>query len=66
MLDILGVSPQDSLMVGDHPLDILTGQRVGAMTLGVTCGHASRDQLKAASPDGILEHCGQLITPNQP
>ena len=61
MLAILNVAPQHSLMVGDHPLDILTGQRVGTMTAGVTCGHASHAQLQAAGPDIVLEHCGLLL-----
>ena len=66
MLEILHVAPQDSLMVGDHPMDILTGQRAGAMTAGVTCGHCSYDRLKAANPDEILEHCGKLLMPDLP
>ena len=61
MLDILHVAPQDSLMVGDHPMDILTGKRAGAMTAGVTCGHCPQAQLLAAEPDIILDHCGQLV-----
>ena len=66
MLEILGVAPQDSLMVGDHPMDILTGQRAGTMTAGVTCGHCAYDRLKAAGPDDILAHCGKLVLPNLP
>ncbi len=66
MLEILDVAPQDSLMVGDHPMDILTGQRAGTMTAGVTCGHCAYDRLKAAGPDDILAHCGKLVLPNLP
>lgn len=66
MLDMLGVAPQDSLMVGDHPMDILTGRRAGTMTLGVTCGHCSQDQLRAAGPDAIMEHCGLLAPHSAP
>ena len=61
MLDILGVMPKDSLMIGDHPMDILTGKRAGTMTLGVTCGHASRARLQEAGADLILEHCGLIF-----
>ncbi len=63
MLDILGVAPQNSLMVGDHPMDILTGQRAGTMTAGVVCGHSSYEQLRSAAPDAVLEHCGRLMLP---
>lgn len=61
MLDILGVTPKESLMVGDHPLDILTGKRAGTMTMGVTCGHASYARLREAEPDLILAHCGLIF-----
>lgn len=61
MLNLLRSGPAQSLMVGDHPLDILTGQRAGTMTVGVTCGHASFAQLQTAKPNVILEHCGQLL-----
>lgn len=61
MLAILGVAPQHSLMIGDHPMDILTGQRAGTMTAGVACGHSSYEQLRAAAPDAVLEHCGRLV-----
>lgn len=63
MLDILKTPPENALMVGDHPLDILTGKRAGTMTLGVTCGHASYELLREAEPDLILENCGCLLRP---
>ena len=66
MLELLRSTPPKSLMVGDHPMDILTGQRAGTMTVGVTCGQASRAQLQAANPDVILEHCGQLVVGQLP
>ena len=66
MLAILGVAPQNSLMVGDHPMDILTGQRAGTMTAGVACGHCSRALLLEARPDAVLEHCGRLVAALDP
>ncbi len=63
MLDILKTPPQNGLMVGDHPLDILTGKRAGTMTLGVACGHSSYKLLREAGPDLILEHCGRILQP---
>ena len=66
MLALLRAAPAKSLMVGDHPMDILTGQRAGTRTVAVTCGHASYEQLLAAKPNLILGHCGELIDESRP
>ena len=66
MLALLRAAPAKSLMVGDHPMDILTGQRAGTRTVAVTCGHASYEQLLAAKPNLILAHCGELIGESRP
>jgi len=59
-LDRLGVVPQRTIMVGDHPIDIETGRRAGTMTAGVATGRVSRAELAAAGADTTFEHLGQL------
>jgi len=52
----LGVAPAECCMVGDAPFDILIGKNGGAgMTVGITHGYNSRNDLLAADPDYIVD-----------
>ena len=59
-LRLMGVPPEEALMVGDHPIDILTGQTAGSMTCGVASGRISREELARAGADLTFDHVGQL------
>ncbi len=59
-LEILGVPPEEALMVGDHPLDIETGQRAGTRTAGVASGRVSREALGAAGADYTASDAREL------
>jgi phosphoglycolate phosphatase-like HAD superfamily hydrolase len=56
----MGVSPTSCLMVGDTKVDILTGKKVGAQTVGVLCGFGERMELERAGADLILENTVEL------
>lgn len=62
LLDRLGVSERHALMVGDHPMDILAGKRVGMRTAGVLTGRTTREELEKAGADYVLESASQLAT----
>lgn len=57
----LGISPGESLVVGDTVFDLRMGRNAGCRTCGVTYGNQSREQLLNESPDylvdSILELC---------
>jgi phosphoglycolate phosphatase len=53
LLDELGVSPSDAVMVGDTKGDIDTGKANGVHTIGVAWGYGSREELSEA--DEICE-----------
>lgn len=55
-LQLAGVAAEHAIMVGDHPMDIVTGKAAGTMTAGVTSGHASAAALSAESPDYLTEN----------
>lgn len=55
-----GVSPEDTLMIGDSQVDIETGKRAGVRTCGVTYGHAGRASLETAQADWIIDDLSQL------
>lgn len=56
----LGYSPEDALVVGDMPVDILMGSRAGAATVGVTYGNSNRPELTEAGADYVLDDFAQL------
>lgn len=57
----MGVQPFSCLMVGDTVMDILTGKRAGAQTVGVLCGFGEKNELERAGADLILENTIELI-----
>ena len=48
----------ETLVVGDMPVDILMGERAGAFTCGVTYGNSTREALKEAGANHILDDFG--------
>lgn len=47
----LGVPPEEALMSGDHPMDVIVGKRVGSKTAALATGEASYEDLAAENPD---------------
>ncbi len=67
-LALLDILPQNALMVGDHPMDILVGQRAGTLSAGVAGGHSEAFMLQKAQADfvfpglaGLMAHLGVII-----
>ncbi len=60
-LERLGHGTQDSLMVGDHPMDIQVGKRAGVRTAGVASGFTSCQRLAEEGPDMLAEDAGELM-----
>ena len=56
----LGYAPDETLVVGDMPVDILMGKGAGARTCAVTYGNASREELAAAGADLIIDDFAEL------
>lgn len=56
----LGVPPQDCVMIGDTTLDMLSGKRAGAQTVGVLSGFGLREDLERSGADIILDSCAEL------
>lgn len=56
----LGVDPHSILMVGDTTVDIKTGRRAGAQTLGVLCGFGTEKELIRSGADLILPSTADL------
>ena len=58
----LGYGPDETLVVGDMPVDIQMGAGAGALTCGVTYGNASRAALSAAGAHLIIDDFSQMLT----
>jgi phosphoglycolate phosphatase len=52
--------PEETLFVGDMQHDIETAQHGGIHSCAVLTGYNTLDQLRAAKPDLIVEHLGEL------
>lgn len=60
-LDMLGVSPENALMVGDHPMDIRAGKAAGTATAGVGSGATPAARLAEEHPDHLAADAGELF-----
>lgn len=54
-MDALGVTPAETVFVGDMHFDVLAGQAAGVITLAVTTGYQSRAALEALSPHAVYD-----------
>lgn len=61
-LESLSVRGERALMVGDHPLDVVTGKAVGAFTAAVLRPGETPDRYADVSPDLVLTSVLQLRT----
>ena len=60
LLDRLGVTPEDALMIGDNEHDAATARAAGVLVLLMSYGYA-RLPLAEIDADGILERFGDLL-----
>ena len=61
ILEALHFSLEETLVVGDMPVDILMGLNAGTYTCGVTYGNASREELQQADAHYIIDNFPLLI-----
>ncbi len=68
---ILGVMPDECVVVGDTEADVRAGKAAGARTIGVTWGYGTRASLESAGVDYLIETPDALppllraLTPNR-
>lgn len=59
---MVGVLPEECVMVGDTVVDVIAGKSAGAKTVGVLCGFGTQDELIRAGADLILPSTADLIS----
>ena len=57
----LGADCKTTMVIGDHPLDIIAGLRADTLTGGVSSGKISADQLKNAGAHYVADNCISLF-----
>ena len=60
ILEELGVRPDRAMMIGDSPVDVLTGRNADMATCGVTYGMGS-EKLKEVSADILIDDMRELV-----
>jgi phosphoglycolate phosphatase len=60
VMKTLGVRGEETVMVGDHTLDVQAGKKVGMMTVGVLTGRIKRGEFKRAGADTVLEDATEI------
>ena len=50
----LKISGGESVMVGDHPIDVQAGKKVGMKTIGVLTGRTKKEEFEKAGADYVL------------
>jgi phosphoglycolate phosphatase len=61
VLKRLGAEPSHSIMIGDREQDIMAGRHNGTMTIAVTWGYGSADEIRQANPDHICNSPAQVV-----
>ena len=59
-LSELGADPDEAVMIGDAPFDLLAGRAAGCATIGVTWGFFDRDTLATLQPDALVDDVAEL------
>ncbi|MGD0021873.1 MAG: HAD family hydrolase [Smithellaceae bacterium] len=60
-LQMLNSLAENTLMIGDHPLDIETGRKAGTRTAGVLTGHFQKYDFLNAGADLVLSQASDLL-----
>lgn len=61
IMEELGVSPSETIMVGDTTHDIRMAQAAGALSVGVTTGAHPADSLHASKPDHVVPCLADML-----
>jgi len=60
VMESLKISGEESMMVGDHIIDIQAGKRVGMKTIGVLTGRINKEEFEKAGADYILREASEV------
>ena len=59
-MELLGASPDETVLIGDTKYDVAGAHRVGIPCIGVGYGYAAPGELEAAGADAVVPDCPAL------
>ena len=62
VLKALHVTGGETVMVGDHTIDIQAGKRVGMRTIGVLTGRVKKEEFEKAGADYVLKDASEICS----
>jgi phosphoglycolate phosphatase len=62
VMELLKVSGEEAVMVGDHITDIQAGKRVGMETIGVLTGRTKKEEFEKAGADYIFKNASEVCS----
>ena len=62
VLNTLGRSPEQAVMIGDSHTDIEAGKRAGTKTCGAAYGLGNKEELIKSNPDFVINNINEVIT----
>lgn len=60
-LKVLKSRPEETIMIGDHPIDIKVGKKVGVKTVAVLSGKKRKEDFKELKPGLIIPSVKELL-----
>lgn len=60
-VELLGLTPDQAMMVGDSPYDLISGRAAGTLTCGVEYTRLDLNILTGTNPDYMIAHVSELI-----
>ncbi len=61
LMERFGVSGKECLYVGDSEVDVAAGKNAGIKTISVSWGFRTKEELKAAGAEYIIDKAGELL-----
>lgn len=61
ILSLLSFSPNETIVIGDAPYDIMMGKKAGTVACGVSYGNGKREELQQAGADFIIDKFADLL-----
>ena len=62
VMESLKISGKESMMVGDHIIDVQAGKRVGMETIGVLTGRTKKEEFERAEADYIFKNASEVCS----
>ncbi|MFX1486976.1 MAG: HAD family hydrolase, partial [Promethearchaeota archaeon] len=60
-IELLGISTEKTIVVGDHPIDFQAANSIGVTTIGVETSSRTAEELRKGGADHVIKGVSELI-----